>query len=92
MALAAKLSGTPIDVLINNAGVYNDRTGCKAVLVVHELQSVYGSREIRAVVHLPEPDLEPLKQQIGETVQFEGQLVQADGFMRNLYVADARRA
>jgi NAD(P)-dependent dehydrogenase (short-subunit alcohol dehydrogenase family) len=29
-ALAAKLSGTPIDVLINNAGVYNDRTGCKA--------------------------------------------------------------
>jgi NAD(P)-dependent dehydrogenase (short-subunit alcohol dehydrogenase family) len=28
--LAKKLSGTPIDVLINNAGVYNDRANCKA--------------------------------------------------------------
>jgi NAD(P)-dependent dehydrogenase (short-subunit alcohol dehydrogenase family) len=27
-ALAAKLADTPIDVLINNAGVYNDRTHC----------------------------------------------------------------
>lgn len=26
--LAAKLAGTPIDVLINNAGVYNDRAKC----------------------------------------------------------------
>jgi len=29
-ALARKLAGTPIDVLINNAGVYNDRGNCKA--------------------------------------------------------------
>jgi NAD(P)-dependent dehydrogenase (short-subunit alcohol dehydrogenase family) len=29
-ALAAKLAGTPIDVLINNAGVYNDRSKCAA--------------------------------------------------------------
>ena len=29
-ALAAKLSDVPIDVLINNAGVYNDRSGCAA--------------------------------------------------------------
>jgi NAD(P)-dependent dehydrogenase (short-subunit alcohol dehydrogenase family) len=28
-ALAAKLKGVPIDVLINNAGVYNDRSQCK---------------------------------------------------------------
>jgi NAD(P)-dependent dehydrogenase (short-subunit alcohol dehydrogenase family) len=28
--LAKKLAGTPIDVLINNAGVYNDRGNCKA--------------------------------------------------------------
>jgi NAD(P)-dependent dehydrogenase (short-subunit alcohol dehydrogenase family) len=28
-ALAQKLSGIPIDVLINNAGVYNDRSQCK---------------------------------------------------------------
>ena len=28
-ALAQKLAGTPIDVLINNAGVYNDRSPCK---------------------------------------------------------------
>jgi len=27
-ALAAKLADTPIDVLINNAGVYNDRSAC----------------------------------------------------------------
>jgi len=27
-ALAGKLADTPIDVLINNAGVYNDRSGC----------------------------------------------------------------
>ena len=27
-ALAARLAGTPIDVLINNAGVYNDRSKC----------------------------------------------------------------
>jgi NAD(P)-dependent dehydrogenase (short-subunit alcohol dehydrogenase family) len=27
-ALAAKLAGVPIDVLINNAGVYNDRAKC----------------------------------------------------------------
>jgi NAD(P)-dependent dehydrogenase (short-subunit alcohol dehydrogenase family) len=27
-ALAAKLKDVPIDVLINNAGVYNDRSGC----------------------------------------------------------------
>ncbi len=26
--LAAKLAGVPIDVLINNAGVYNDRAKC----------------------------------------------------------------
>src|SRR5690348_15555420 len=29
-ALAAKLASVPIDVLINNAGVYNDRSKCKA--------------------------------------------------------------
>lgn len=29
LALATKLKGVPIDVLINNAGVYNDRSGCK---------------------------------------------------------------
>jgi NAD(P)-dependent dehydrogenase (short-subunit alcohol dehydrogenase family) len=29
LALAAKLEGVPIDVLINNAGVYNDRSKCK---------------------------------------------------------------
>lgn len=29
-ALAKRLAGTPIDVLINNAGVYNDRSGCAA--------------------------------------------------------------
>jgi len=29
-ALAGKLSGVPIDVLINNAGVYNDRAACDA--------------------------------------------------------------
>src|SRR5262252_4852215 len=28
--LAARLSDTPIDVLINNAGVYNDRSKCAA--------------------------------------------------------------
>lgn len=28
-ALAARLRGVPIDVLINNAGVYNDRSQCK---------------------------------------------------------------
>ena len=27
-ALAARLAGTPIDILINNAGVYNDRSKC----------------------------------------------------------------
>jgi NAD(P)-dependent dehydrogenase (short-subunit alcohol dehydrogenase family) len=27
-ALAGRLAGVPIDVLINNAGVYNDRSGC----------------------------------------------------------------
>ncbi len=29
LALAAKLKDVPIDVLINNAGVYNDRSKCK---------------------------------------------------------------
>jgi NAD(P)-dependent dehydrogenase (short-subunit alcohol dehydrogenase family) len=29
-ALAARLADTPIDVLINNAGVYNDRSECEA--------------------------------------------------------------
>jgi NAD(P)-dependent dehydrogenase (short-subunit alcohol dehydrogenase family) len=29
-ALAAKLTDVPIDVLINNAGIYNDRSGCAA--------------------------------------------------------------
>jgi NAD(P)-dependent dehydrogenase (short-subunit alcohol dehydrogenase family) len=29
-ALAARLADVPIDVLINNAGVYNDRAGCAA--------------------------------------------------------------
>ena len=28
-ALAQRLRGVPIDVLINNAGVYNDRSGCR---------------------------------------------------------------
>jgi NAD(P)-dependent dehydrogenase (short-subunit alcohol dehydrogenase family) len=29
-ALAAKLDGVPIDVLINNAGIFSDRSGCTA--------------------------------------------------------------
>ncbi len=29
-ALASRLANVPIDVLINNAGVYNDRSGCAA--------------------------------------------------------------
>ncbi len=31
-ALAASMKSTPIDVLINNAGVYNDRSKCKGTM------------------------------------------------------------
>jgi len=71
--------------------VFGSEPGGKAVLEVHEVAtSVYGNRQVFAVVRLPEECVAGLQARRGETVTFEGRLSGIDAMMRNLYVEDGR--
>ncbi|MCZ6794171.1 MAG: tetratricopeptide repeat protein [Planctomycetota bacterium] len=72
--------------------VFGGEPGTKAIVEVHDTGStLYGDGKISAVVQLPEGAAEELKELEGQTVRFEGELLRVDGFMRNVYVAGARR-
>ncbi len=71
--------------------VFGREPGTKIVADIHNLASVsLGDSTVRAIVQLPEGACEALEAGKGERIRFEGRLVQADGLMRNLYVAAGR--
>lgn len=67
------------------------RDGAKAVVDVHEIPSGFhkGSK-VQAIVQVPPESASELRDRIGSPVEIEGRLVQCDGFMRTLFVADGK--
>jgi hypothetical protein len=71
--------------------VFGWTSAAKAVLEVCEVESnIYGEKMVLAVVQLPKEMADLLKEKIGQTIQVEGQLLRADGFMRNVYLAHGK--
>jgi hypothetical protein len=71
--------------------VFGEGPATRAILLVHEIvEDGYGSREVKAVVRLPDEVGEGLRARRGETISFSGRLVGCDTFMRNVFVADGR--
>ena len=63
--------------------------GTKGVFEIYELPStLYGERTVLAMVRLPAEAAETLKDRVGETFTFQGELLKVDGFMRNVFVTD----
>ena len=79
-ALAARLAGMPIDVLINNAGVYNDRSKCAA----HD-DACPGDWSVESFGKLDYPLLDTIM-----AVNIKGPLVVSEAFYANVK-ASARR-
>lgn len=70
--------------------VFGSQRGTKAVLEVHEVTSdVYGPTKAQAVLQLPPEARDELREAVGGTFAFEGELLKADGLMRNVYVTNA---
>jgi hypothetical protein len=71
--------------------VFGSQRGTKAILEVHEVTSdVYGPTKAQAVLQLPPEAREELRESVGGTFTFEGELLKADGLMRNVYVKNAK--
>lgn len=71
--------------------VFGSNAGTKATIEIGETESsAYGTKKILAILQLPEGAEEELKDRIGETLAFTGVLKKADGFMRNVFVAEGR--
>ncbi len=71
--------------------VLGSSPGTKAVFEVHKVKaSFYGENAIFAVVQLPPEAKEELAGKIGEAIGFEGKLLKADGFMRNIYIREGK--
>lgn len=69
--------------------VFDDRDGTKVTLSMGETDTgAYGRKEIFAILRLPAGAAGELNSRIGETVTFRGKLKKADGFMRNVFVAE----
>ncbi len=69
--------------------VFDDRDGTKATLSMGETDTgAYGRKEVFAILRLPAGAADELASRIGETVNFRGVLKKADGFMRNIFVAE----
>jgi hypothetical protein len=69
--------------------VFDSKDGSKAVLEIGETETgAYGRKMIFAVVQLPAGAAAELAGHIGETVTFRGVFAKADGFMRNVFVAE----
>lgn len=71
--------------------VFGAGPGTRAVLLLAEVEEPpYGRREVHATLQLPEGTEATLRGRRGEELAFEGRLVHCDGFLRTLFVADAR--
>ncbi|MBN1417253.1 MAG: hypothetical protein JXP34_00665 [Planctomycetes bacterium] len=71
--------------------VFGSGETAKATFEVFRVPAtLFGEREVLAVVRLPRETAAQLEGRIGSTFAFEGKLLKADGFVRNLYVTDGR--
>ena len=81
-ALAARLSDTPIDVLINNAGVYNDRSKCAG-----DDEGCAGDWTVESFGSLKYSLLDTIM-----AVNIKGPLIVSEGFYKNVLRALRRRS
>ena len=67
--------------------IFEQSGGTKATFKIDERPSpYYGTHDVLAIVHLSEAEGEQLKDRVGQTIGFTGELVKADGLMRNVYL------
>lgn len=79
--LATKLASVPIDVLINNAGVYNDRSKCAA-----EDDSCPGDWSVEGFGNLKYPLLDTIM-----AVNIKGPLIVSEGFYKNVKASTQKK-
>jgi len=71
--------------------VFGPGEGAKATFEVFRVPAtLFGEREVLAIVRFPKDAAAQLEGRSGSTFAFEGKLLKADGFVRNLYVTDGR--
>lgn len=80
-ALAHKLAGVPIDVLIDNAGVYNDRSHCKA-----DDEACPGDWSVESFGHLKYSLLDTIM-----AVNIKGPLIVAEAFYPNVLASRQKK-
>jgi NAD(P)-dependent dehydrogenase (short-subunit alcohol dehydrogenase family) len=80
-ALAAKLADVPIDVLINNAGVYNDRSKCK-----HGDEECPGDWSVESFGHLKYSLLDTIM-----AVNIKGPLIVSEAFYPNVKASKLKK-
>lgn len=79
--LATKLAGVPIDVLINNAGVYNDRAKCAA-----DDESCPGDWGVESFGHLKYSLLDTIM-----AVNIKGPLIVSETFYKNVLASSQKK-
>ena len=79
--LAAKLAAVPIDVLINNAGVYNDRAKCAA-----EDEGCLGDWSVESFGNLKYPLLDTIM-----AVNIKGPLIVSETFYKNVLASGQKK-
>jgi NAD(P)-dependent dehydrogenase (short-subunit alcohol dehydrogenase family) len=79
--LAAKLAGVPIDVLINNAGVYNDRAKCAA-----EDEGCLGDWGVESFGNLKYSLLDTIM-----AVNIKGPLIVSEAFYKNVLASAQKK-
>jgi NAD(P)-dependent dehydrogenase (short-subunit alcohol dehydrogenase family) len=79
--LAKKLAGVPIDVLINNAGVYNDRAKCAA-----EDEGCLGDWSVESFGHLKYSLLDTIM-----AVNIKGPLIVSETFYKNVLASGQKK-
>lgn len=79
--LAAKLAGVPIDVLINNAGVYNDRSKC-----ARDDESCPGDWTVENFGKLKFPLLDTIL-----AVNVKGPLIVSEAFYKNVEASEQKK-
>jgi NAD(P)-dependent dehydrogenase (short-subunit alcohol dehydrogenase family) len=80
-ALATRLAGAPIDVLINNAGVYNDRSKCAG-----DDELCPGDWSVESFGSLKYPLLDTMM-----AVNVKGPLIVAEGFYKNVLASTQKK-
>lgn len=70
--------------------VFGRVPGTKAVVMVNAAAGQTGRQNVKASVRLPVEALAELRPRVGKSVAFEGKLLECDGFMNSIFVADGR--